>query len=36
MSNEVLTGGGETLLTEMSNEALLQLVTLDIHHAMAA
>jgi non-specific serine/threonine protein kinase len=36
MSNEILTGGGETLLTEMSNEALLQLVALDIRHAMAA
>jgi SNF2 family DNA or RNA helicase len=36
ISNEILSGGGETLLTEMSNEALLQLVALDIHHAMAA
>ena len=35
LSNEILAGGGETLLTELSNDALLQLVALDIHHAMA-
>jgi non-specific serine/threonine protein kinase len=33
MSNQILSRGGETLLTEMSKEALLQLVALDIHHA---
>ena len=35
LSNEILAGGGEALLTEMSDDALLQLVALDIHHAMA-
>ncbi len=34
LSNEILAGGGETLLTEMSNEALLQLVSLDIDSAL--
>ncbi|NOZ54184.1 MAG: DEAD/DEAH box helicase [Gammaproteobacteria bacterium] len=30
LANDVLTGGAETLLTEMDNEALLNLVSLDI------
>lgn len=34
-SKEILEGGAETLLTEMSNDALLQLVALDIGSAMA-
>lgn len=35
LSNEILAGGGgETLLTEMSDEALLKLVALDIKSAM--
>ena len=29
LSNDVLAGGGEVLLTEMSNEALMRMVTLD-------
>ncbi|MES2258933.1 MAG: DEAD/DEAH box helicase [Pseudomonadota bacterium] len=36
LSNEILAGGGEMLLTEMSNEALLQLVSLDIDSATEA
>ena len=31
-----LAGGGETLLTEISNDALLHLVALDFIDAMAA
>ena len=31
----ILTGGGEPLLTEMSNETLLQLVSLDINSALS-
>lgn len=34
LSNEILSGGGETLLTEMSNEELMQVVTLDINRAL--
>jgi len=34
LSNEVLQGGGEVLLTEMSNEALMRMVTLDVATAM--
>jgi hypothetical protein len=30
LSNDLLEGGAETLLTEMDNEVLLQLVSLDI------
>jgi SNF2 family DNA or RNA helicase len=30
LANDLLEGGAETLLTEMDNEALLQLVSLDI------
>ena len=33
LANDVLTGGGDTLLTEMDNEALLNLVSLDIQKA---
>ena len=36
LSNGILAGAGETLLTELSNDALMQLVALDIHHALAA
>ena len=35
LSSGILAGAGETLLTEMSNDALLQLVSLDINHALA-
>ncbi|MEA9445465.1 DEAD/DEAH box helicase [Candidatus Fukatsuia symbiotica] len=35
LSNDLLAGGGETLLTEMSNEALLKLVSLDINSTVA-
>ena len=35
LSNEILAGGGEPLLTEMSNENLLQLVSLDINSALS-
>ncbi len=34
LSNEILAGGGETLVTEMSNDALLRMVSLDIQSAM--
>ena len=34
ISNEVLVGGGEVLLTEMSNDALMRMVTLDVATAM--
>ena len=34
LSNELLEGGGEALLTEMSNEALLRMVSLDIAAAV--
>lgn len=34
LSEELLAGSGEVNLTEMSNDALLQLVALDIHAAM--
>lgn len=34
LSNDILTGGGEVLLTEMSNDDLLNLVSLDIHSAV--
>lgn len=34
LSNDILDGGGETLLTEMSNDDLLRLVSLDIKSAM--
>ncbi len=34
LSNDILEGGGEMLLTEMSNDALLRLVSLDIDSAM--
>jgi non-specific serine/threonine protein kinase len=34
LSRELLDGSGEVLLTEMSNEDLLALVSLDIHRAL--
>jgi superfamily II DNA or RNA helicase len=34
LSNSILEGGGEMLLTEMSNDELLRLVSLDIDNAM--
>ncbi len=34
LSNEILEGGAETLLTEMSNDELLRLVSLDLGRAM--
>ena len=34
LSNDILAGGGEMLLTEMSNDALLKLVSLDINSAI--
>lgn len=34
LSNDLLAGGGEMLLTEMSNDALLKLVSLDIDSAI--
>lgn len=34
LSNEILEGGAETLLTEMSNDELLRLVSLDLERAM--
>lgn len=34
LSNEILEGGAETLLTEMSNDELLRLVSLDLDSAM--
>jgi non-specific serine/threonine protein kinase len=34
LSNNILEGGGEMLLTEMSNDELLRLVSLDIDNAM--
>ncbi len=34
LSNDILAGGGEMLLTEMSNETLLKMVSLDINSAM--
>jgi hypothetical protein len=35
LSNELLEGGSEKMLTEMSNDELLQFVALDIHRATA-
>ena len=34
LSNEILEGGGEVLLTEMSNDALMRMVSLDIGTAL--
>lgn len=34
LANDLLQGGGESLLTEMSNEELMKVVSLDIHRAM--
>jgi non-specific serine/threonine protein kinase len=34
LSNTILADGGETLLTEMSNDALLEMVKLDINSAL--
>ena len=34
LASDLLQGGGETLLTEMSNDELLKVVSLDIHRAM--
>ncbi|MDB5216777.1 MAG: SNF2-related protein [Myxococcaceae bacterium] len=34
LSNEILDGGGEVLLTEMSNDALMRMVSLDIGTAL--
>ncbi len=34
LSSQVVEGGGETLLTEMSNEDLMRIVVLDIHSAI--
>ncbi len=36
LSDEILSGGAESILTEMSNEELLALVTLDMHSAVEA
>ena len=35
LSNEILSGGAETLLTEMSNEELMRVVSLDVNQALA-
>jgi superfamily II DNA or RNA helicase len=35
LSGEIVDGGGEALLTEMSNDALLELVSLDLRRAVA-
>jgi non-specific serine/threonine protein kinase len=35
LSQQLLAGGGDALLTEMNNEELLRLVSLDISHALA-
>ena len=35
LSNEILSGGAETLLTEMSNEELMRVVSLDVKQALA-
>ena len=35
LSNQIIEGGGETLLTELSNDELLRMVALDIGSAMA-
>jgi superfamily II DNA or RNA helicase len=35
LAQELLEGGGETLLTEMSNEELMAMVALDLHRATA-
>lgn len=34
LANDLLQSGGETLLTEMSNDELMKVVSLDIHRAM--
>jgi non-specific serine/threonine protein kinase len=34
LSNQIIEGGGETLLTELSNDELLRMVALDIGSAM--
>ncbi len=34
LASDLLEGGGETLLTEMSNEELMRVVSLDIHRAL--
>ncbi len=34
LANDLLQGGGEALLTEMSNDELMKVVSLDIHKAM--
>ena len=36
MATELLEGGGETVLTELSNEDLIKLVSLDINSAVEA
>jgi SNF2 family DNA or RNA helicase len=36
LSDEVLSGGGEVKLTELSNEELLELVSLDLHKAVSS
>ena len=36
LSNEILSGGAESTLTEMSNDELLALVSLDMHSAVEA
>ncbi len=36
LSNELLEGGGEKLLTEMDNEQLMRFVALDLHRAIEA
>lgn len=35
LSNELLSGGAESLLTEMSNEELMRVVALDVNRALA-
>ena len=34
LADEVLTGGGDALLTEMDDRALLELISLDVDKAM--
>jgi non-specific serine/threonine protein kinase len=36
LSDEILSGGAESALTEMSNDELLALVSLDMHSAVEA
>jgi non-specific serine/threonine protein kinase len=36
LAEEILSGGAETALTELSNDELLALVSLDLHRAVDA